>query len=82
MEEVEAVLGNKKLNNKLEAVRELRKNKKENLEDDHKEYIGSVPIKDQWDLFINVCTVLYEAKRYVTKKFFLNLSHYFFMQIY
>ncbi|CAL4091725.1 unnamed protein product [Meganyctiphanes norvegica] len=64
-DEAEAMLSNKKLNNKYEAIRELRRSKSEPLEDSGPAYTGTdVPLDQQWDLFCTVCNILYEKKRY------------------
>ncbi|XP_076043588.1 general transcription factor 3C polypeptide 3 isoform X2 [Oratosquilla oratoria] len=64
-DEAEAILSNKKLNNKHEAIKELRRSKNEPLEDQGPTYTGNdVPIDDQWELFRNVCTILHELGRY------------------
>ena len=64
MEEAEVISANKRLSNKSEALRELRRNKKENIEDDKPLYMGDdVPIDDQWKLFLQVCEILFQKKR-------------------
>ncbi|XP_068231271.1 general transcription factor 3C polypeptide 3 isoform X2 [Palaemon carinicauda] len=64
-DEAEAMLNNKKLSNKHEAIRDLRKSKGENLEDNGPAYTGpEVPMEDQWELFVTVCNILHEKSRF------------------
>nr|XP_053634455.1 general transcription factor 3C polypeptide 3-like isoform X2 [Cherax quadricarinatus] len=64
-DEAEAMLSNKKLSNKYEAIRELRRSKNENLEDNGPAYTGpDVPLEDQWDLFTTVCNILHDKGRF------------------
>lgn len=63
-DEAEAMLNNKKLTNKYEAIRELRRSKSENLEDNGPAFTGpDVPLEDQWELFCTLCHILHEQKR-------------------
>lgn len=58
------MISNKKLSNKYEAIRELRRSKNESLEDNGPAYTGpDVSIEDQWELFTSVCNILHEKKR-------------------
>lgn len=60
------MLSNKKISNKYEAIRELRRSKNENLEDNGPAYTGpDVPLDDQWELFTTVCNILHEKSRFV-----------------
>ncbi|KAK7076939.1 General transcription factor IIIC, polypeptide 3 [Halocaridina rubra] len=64
-DEAEAMLSNKKLSNKYEAIRDLRKSKGENLEDNSPAYTGpDVPLEEQWDLFVTMCNILHEKGRF------------------
>ncbi|XP_066942699.1 general transcription factor 3C polypeptide 3 isoform X3 [Macrobrachium rosenbergii] len=64
-DEAEAMLNNKKLSNKHEAIRDLRKSKGESLEDNGPTYTGpEVPMEDQWELFVTVCNILHERSRF------------------
>ncbi|KAK3881600.1 hypothetical protein Pcinc_013982 [Petrolisthes cinctipes] len=64
-DEAEAMLNNKKLSNKYEAIRELRRSKSENLEDNGPAFTGpDVPLEDQWELFSTLCHILHEQKRF------------------
>ncbi|XP_069973320.1 general transcription factor 3C polypeptide 3-like isoform X2 [Penaeus vannamei] len=64
-DEAEAMISNKKLSNKYEAIRELRRSKNESLEDNGPAYTGpDVSIEDQWELFTSVCNILHEKKRF------------------
>ena len=63
-DEAEAMIGNKKLSNKYEAIRELRRSKNENVEDNGPAFTGpDIPIEDQWELFTTVCHSLHEKRR-------------------
>lgn len=58
------MLSNKKLSNKYDAIRELRRSKNENLEDNGPAYSGpDVPLEDQWELFTTLCHILHEKER-------------------
>lgn len=58
------MLSNKKLSNKYEAIRELRRSKNENLEDNGPAYSGpDVPLDDQWELFTALCHILHDKGR-------------------
>ncbi|KAK3876941.1 hypothetical protein Pcinc_018315 [Petrolisthes cinctipes] len=64
-DEAEAMLNNKKLSNKYEAIKELRRSKSENLEDNGPAFTGpDVPLEDQWELFTTLCHILHEQKRF------------------
>ncbi|KAK4321495.1 hypothetical protein Pmani_007691 [Petrolisthes manimaculis] len=64
-DEAEAMLNNKKLSNKYEAIRELRRSKSENLEDNGPAFTGpDVKLEDQWELFSTLCHILHEQKRF------------------
>ena len=58
------MLNNKKLSNKFDALKALRKFKNEPLEDSGPVFSGfDVPNEEQWKLFLKLCDVLYEKER-------------------
>lgn len=64
-DEAEAMIGNKKLSNKYEAIRELRRSKNESVEDNGPAFTGpDIPIEEQWELFTTMCHHLHDKKRF------------------
>ena len=59
------MIGNKKLSNKYEAIRELRRSKNESVEDNGPAFTGpDIPIEEQWELFTTMCHHLHDKKRW------------------
>lgn len=58
------MIGNKKLANKYDTIRDLRRSKNESVEDSGPAYTGpDVPIEDQWELFTTMCHSLHQRGR-------------------
>lgn len=63
-DEAEVLINNKKASNKFEALRELRKAKREPVEDTRPGHTGpDLPSGQQWKMFVRACTILYNHKR-------------------